>query len=101
VAHNPRDGYLHGFLGYFSAVLGDGPRAESEIAQALSLMPKDSDTRWRAVLTYEALGRHDQTLALLSTSTGEEIADVSRWPDLSELHRNSGFLRLLASHPIR
>ena len=101
VAHNPRDGYVHGFLGYFSAVRGDGPRAESEIAQALSLMPKDSDTRWRAVLTYEALGRHDQTLALLSTSTGEEIADVSRWPDLSELRRNSGFLRLLASHPIK
>jgi tetratricopeptide (TPR) repeat protein len=101
MARNPRDGYVRGFLGYFSAALGDRSRAESELAQALRLMPDDSDTRWRAALAYEALGLRDKTLELLRTSTAEQLADINRWPDLADLHQNSRFLELLTSHHIR
>lgn len=97
---NPRDGYLLAFVAYFDAVLGDRRRAESEMTQALGLAD-DADTRWRAVLTYEALGLREKTLALLSTSTAEQLADVNRWPDLQGLREDSHFVQLLATHQIK
>jgi tetratricopeptide (TPR) repeat protein len=101
MARNPRNGYVRAFLGYFAAALGDRRRAESEIAQALRLFPNDADTRWRAVLSYEALGLRDKTLEVLSTSTAEQLGDVNRWPDLADLHRNRRFLELLASKQVK
>jgi tetratricopeptide (TPR) repeat protein len=101
MARNPRDGYARAFLGYFSAALGQRRRAESEIAQALRLFPDDSATRWRAVLVYEALGLRDKTLELLRTSSGEQLADVNRWPYLADLHTDPRFLQLLNLHQVR
>jgi hypothetical protein len=60
-----------------------------------------SETRWNAVLSYEALHLRNSTLALLSTSTPEQLADVNRWPDLADLHNDPRFLQLLAAHQIR
>jgi len=94
ISKNPRSGYVRSFLAYLSASLGDHARAESEIKQALELSPNDTDTRWMAVLTYEALDQRRATLDLLSTSSAEFLADVSRWPDLAELHRDSRFQQL-------
>ena len=98
MARNPRDGYSRAFLAYFSAVLKDRDRAVSEIAQALRLRPDDSDTRWRAILTYEELGLRDKTIELLRSSTGDQLADLSRWPDLAGLHKDSRVSELLTSH---
>jgi serine/threonine protein kinase/uncharacterized protein HemY len=95
---NPRDGYVRAFVAYFDAALGDH-RAESEITQALGLSGI-SETRWIAVLTYEALGLHEKTLDLVSTSTAEQLADVNRWPDLAGLRQYPRFLQLLVSHQI-
>jgi tetratricopeptide (TPR) repeat protein len=101
LAKNARSGSVRSFLAYLSATLGDPHRAGSEIAQALQLSPGDNNVRTMAVLTYEAVGRRDDTLALLNSSSAEFIADISRWPDLADLHQDSRFKQLLVSRPFR
>jgi eukaryotic-like serine/threonine-protein kinase len=98
---NPRSGYVRSLVAFLCARLGDGRRADSEIAQALQLSPADADVHWMAAATYEALGRRKDTLAVLNTSPSEVIADVSRWPDMADLRRDSRFLHLLASRQIK
>ncbi len=95
---NPRKGMVRAHLAYLSAQLGDKRRAESEIAQALQQSPNDSDTRWLAAVTYEALGRRNDTLSVLADSPPGVLADVNLWPDVSALHQDPRFLRLLSSH---
>ncbi len=99
MAHDPRNGTIRADLAYLCARLGEEQRAESEVAQALQLSPNDADTRWAAAITYEALGQRDNTLAVLSSSPPGVLADLSRWPDVADLHRDPRFLQLLASHP--
>jgi hypothetical protein len=85
-----------------SASLGDANRAESEISQALQLSQIDhADVRWMAVLTYEALGRRNDTFALLENASAEFLADLSRWPDLAGLHQDTRFIQLVASRPLK
>jgi len=98
MAKNPRSGWIRSSLAYLCANLQERQRAESEIAQALQLSPKDADTQFMAVLTNEALHRRDETLAVLSTSSIGTIADLSRWPDLADLHQDPRFLDLMAVH---
>ncbi|MDQ2843698.1 MAG: hypothetical protein M3Y72_22190, partial [Acidobacteriota bacterium] len=85
-------------LAYVCSQLHDGQRAESEIAQALQQSPNDADARWMAAITYESLGRRSDTLSVLAASPPGVLADVSRWPDVADLHQDSRFLLLLASH---
>jgi tetratricopeptide (TPR) repeat protein len=94
---DPRNGYVRSCLAYLSAWLGDRRRAESEVAQALQLAPGDSDTRRMAVKAYEALGRREDSLAVLSTSPAQVVADVGRYPDLADLQKDSRFQALLTS----
>lgn len=98
MARNPRDGYVRSFLAYLCARLGDRQRAESEIAQALQLSSNGANTQFMAAVTYEALGMRDATLAALSAASVDVLADLSRWPDVSELHTDPRFLKLLASN---
>jgi Flp pilus assembly protein TadD len=97
MARNPRDGYARSIRGYFGAALGDRVRAESETAQALHLAPDDAETRWIATLTYEAMGQREASLAVLNRSSRLQLMDVSRWPDLADLQRDSRFTQLLAA----
>jgi Flp pilus assembly protein TadD len=99
-AKNPRKGQVRSFLAYFCATLGERGRAGSEIAQALQLSPNSADTQWMAVLTYESLGRREDALAVLSTSSSEMLADMDRWPDLAYLRQDSRFKELLTSHGV-
>ena len=101
VAQDPRSGYVRSFLAYFCARLGQTTRAESETAQALQLSPNDADTREMAALTYEALGRREDTLGLLTASSTEMIADLNRWPDVADLRKDPRYLQLLASRHIQ
>jgi serine/threonine protein kinase len=96
VARNPRNYTAHSFLAYLCAQLGDG-HAESEISEALRLSPADSDTRWMAALTYEALNRREKTIAVLKGAPPGVLADLSRWPDVADLNKDSRFIQLLAS----
>ncbi len=98
---NPRSGYVRSYLAYLCARLGDHGRAESEIAQALQLSPQDVDTRWFAAKTYEALGRREDTLAVLDASPESVLVEASRYPDLADLQKDSRFLQMLASRRIK
>jgi eukaryotic-like serine/threonine-protein kinase len=98
VTLRPRDGTTRSGLAYLCANLGDRRRAVSEIAQALNFSPNDADTRWWAVLTYEVLNQRDSTLSLLTSSSDELIADLSRWPEVADLHKDSRFKDLLQRH---
>jgi hypothetical protein len=81
--------------------LGDRSRAESEIAQALQLSPENADVRWMAVLTYEALGRREFSLSALSGASREFLADMNRWPDVSDLQRDPRFVQILISNGVQ
>jgi Flp pilus assembly protein TadD len=100
MAKNPRAGSVRSFLAYLCASLGERGRAESEIAQALQLLPDDANTQWMAVLTYETLNRREDTLATLANSSNEMLADLNRWPDMADLRKDSRFQELLTSHQI-
>jgi hypothetical protein len=97
MARNPRNGYVRSICGYFAAVLGDRVRAESETAQALILAADDSETRWMAILTYEALAEREASLAVLSRSSRPQLMDITRWPDVADLSQDLRFLQLLAT----
>ncbi len=101
ISQDPRNGLVRSSLAYFCARLGDRKRAESEIAQALQPLPKDAETLWVAAVTWEALGRRDDTLRILADSPDSVLADLSRWPDVEDLHKDSGFVQLLASRRIK
>jgi Flp pilus assembly protein TadD len=94
---NPRNSYAHACVAYICAWLGEQARARSEIAQALQLSPQDNDTRRMAVKTYEALRQREDSLSVLSGSPLEVRADLSRYPDLADLHRDPRFQVLMSS----
>jgi tetratricopeptide (TPR) repeat protein len=98
MARDPRNSDPRSFVGYLCARLGDRRRAESEVAQALQLSTNEAYTQAMAVLTYEALGLRDSSLAVLSSVPAALLADFTRRPDLADLQTDSRFLRLLASH---
>ena len=101
MTQDPRNGKIRSHLAYICARLGDPQRAASEIAQAMQLSPNDPDTSWVAAVTYEALGQRENTLAVLKGSPEGVLADLSRWPDVADLHKDPRFLQLLASHQLK
>lgn len=101
MSQDPRDGGVRSCLAWFCARLGQKARAESEIAQALELSPNDALTRWMAVVTWEALDVRSGALEVLRGSPDAVLADISHWPDLADLHKDSRFLEMLASRHIK
>jgi serine/threonine protein kinase/tetratricopeptide (TPR) repeat protein len=95
MTNNPRNGVVRAHLAYLCAQTGDRQRAESEIAQSLQLSPNDAETHFMAAITYEALGRRNDTLSILASSPASVLRDLSRWPDVADLHKDSRFLQLL------
>ena len=98
---NPKDGYTRSKMAYLLARLGNRQRAESEIAQALQLTPSNAEVRSTAAETYEALAEREETLKILSSSTDEVIADLSRWPEVAELQNDPRFQQLLIARQIK
>jgi tetratricopeptide (TPR) repeat protein len=94
---NPKDAYARACLAYVCAWTGARGRAQSEIAQALQISPGLSDVRRLAVKTYEALERREDSLAILRTAPPEVVADLGRYPDLADLHRDARFVSMLSS----
>ncbi|MBS1859517.1 MAG: tetratricopeptide repeat protein [Acidobacteria bacterium] len=101
MARNPRDASVRSRVAYVCARLRDRQRAESEVAQALQLSPKSTESRIMAVWTYEALGRRQDTLAILKDSSDQVLGQALRRVDLAELHRDSRFQQLVDSRQIK
>ena len=57
--------------------------------------------RWDGSLDLWALGQRDETLDVLRNSPDGVLADVSRWPDVADLYKDSRFSQLLASHQLK
>jgi serine/threonine-protein kinase len=95
LAGHPGDAKTRSYLAFVCARLGEATRAESEVNQAQTQLPNDGRVRFMAAATFEALGRRDDTLKLLSTFSRSELADVNRWPDMADLSHDSRFLKLL------
>ena len=98
LTNNPRNGWLRAQLAYLCAQQKDGRRAESELAQALKQSPHDADVLWWAAVTYETLGRRNDTLAVLAASPPGVLKDLNRWPDVADLQADPRFKQLLALH---
>jgi Flp pilus assembly protein TadD len=94
---NPHKTHARACTAYLYARLGDRRRADTEIAQALQAAPNDVDTRFIAVSTLEAIGRREETIALLESSPPALVADVSRFPDLADLAKDPRFIRIMRS----
>jgi tetratricopeptide (TPR) repeat protein len=97
IAKDLRDSKTRSHLAFVCARLGNSTRAASEIEQALRTSPDDASVRFMAAATFEALGRRDDTLRLLTTFSYTELADVNRWPDMADLSHDPRFLKILAS----
>ena len=101
LGRDPRDALVRSRLAYLCARLENPARAESEIAQALSLSPQDANVRDMAVDVYEALGRRDDALAVLRASSDEVLVEAVHGPDLAGLHADPRFQQLVALHHIQ
>jgi eukaryotic-like serine/threonine-protein kinase len=98
----PSDGYPRSFVAYFAARLGERRAAENDIAQALKLA-SDGDTRVlrMAALTYEALHKRNEALALLRTAPQTILSELDRHPDLGDLRRDQRFRELITDVPVK
>jgi eukaryotic-like serine/threonine-protein kinase len=101
IPRNPHDGTLRARLAYLCARLGDGKRAESELEQALHDSPQDTLVLSKAVLVHEALGDRQSALAILKNLPREVLLEISRDPDLADLHKESRFKELIDLHNLR
>jgi tetratricopeptide (TPR) repeat protein len=90
----PTNAFEHAMVGYASARTGDIRGATVETNQALALAPGDSRVLWRAAVTWEAIRRRDQTLAVLRKAPVSMIEQLGREPDLSDLAADPRFIQL-------
>jgi serine/threonine protein kinase/lipopolysaccharide biosynthesis regulator YciM len=95
LAQNPRLGTPRAFVAYLEAQLGDAQRAADDIAEALQFSPGDSKVMRRAVLTYEALGRHDDSLEVIAKASPELLRELDRHPDLANFSKDPRFRELV------
>ncbi|HXS98813.1 MAG TPA: protein kinase [Candidatus Limnocylindrales bacterium] len=92
----PHSGYYHAVLAYLCAQTAANGRAAVEVAQAVQLSPKHSDTLYYAALTYERLGDRESALNVLKTGPRSLLEDLNRWPEAKQLAASDGFRQLLA-----
>jgi tetratricopeptide (TPR) repeat protein len=97
IALNPRDGPLRSRMAYVCARLGDRQRADSELGQAIRLSRESVDTLQTAVRVYEVLGRRDDALEILNSSSGDVLAHTFRHSDLADLRQDDRFQQLVES----
>jgi hypothetical protein len=68
-----------------------------EIERARRLAPTNVNVLFRAAVVYEVAGNRDRALSVLKSSVegGYSIDEVRRAADLSELHKDPRYQRLL------
>jgi len=91
-----KNGFTRATLAYLAAALGDEKAALDEAIQAIRFSPADGNTQFLVALTFEALHRRTEAINLLQTVSRGVLDDLSRWPDVADLVRDSRFLQLTA-----
>lgn len=87
----PQSAELRSLFAYFCARLGDRPRAQQEIGEAVNLAPGDSGILRFAVLTYEALGQRDLAIGASHAMTAAQLKHLQREPDLADFCQDPRF----------
>jgi tetratricopeptide (TPR) repeat protein len=93
---NPHRGYIRAFVAYAKLRLGDNAAAEEEISQALQSAAGNGQVIHVAVLIYDALGKRDRAIEVLSGSTPEGLREIDRDRDLTSLRQDPRFVQLMA-----
>jgi tetratricopeptide (TPR) repeat protein len=93
---NPHSGYIRAFVAYAKLRLGDNAAAEEEISQALQSAAGNGQVIHVAVLIYDALGKRDRAIEVLSGSTPEGLREIDRDRDLTSLRQDPRFVQLMA-----
>src|SRR5262249_46355221 len=75
--------------------------AEFEADQAGLFAPGSVEVAWVRMLTYEALGKRERSLALAETMPDNTLRLANTYPDLAGLRSDPEFQRLLSSHHIQ
>jgi serine/threonine-protein kinase len=88
-------GLLCILAGYYQ-MLGEGPRAETLVEQALNLAPDDVEVLFLAARTYETLGRREKALQWIGKALdqGYPLDKIERARALEELRADPRFQRL-------
>jgi serine/threonine protein kinase/tetratricopeptide (TPR) repeat protein len=95
VARNPRQASTRARLAIVSAYLGERARAESELAQALSLEPESAGVLRDSAIVYEFLGRLDNAIAVLENAPKFLLEDLAHQPDTRRLQNDARFKDLV------
>jgi serine/threonine protein kinase/tetratricopeptide (TPR) repeat protein len=95
LTRSPLNGYVRGYVAYISARLGDGKRAEDEIAQALLMSQGETKVIRHAVLTYDVLGKRNLAFEVLKGANSQMLQELSRQPDLADFRRDHRFIDLV------
>jgi eukaryotic-like serine/threonine-protein kinase len=84
---NPTNSEALGGLALYQAHLDRNSQAETNIAKALALAPKDSDLLFTSALVYELIGQRDRALTALdqAVKAGFSREEVEREPELRAL----------------
>lgn len=93
---NPRNGRARAYAGYAAARLGDRPRGQQDIEEALQLVPNDKVVIRRAVMMFEMLGRRDRALTILETAPSDVLRELDRQPDMADFRLDPRFIQLKA-----
>jgi tetratricopeptide (TPR) repeat protein/predicted Ser/Thr protein kinase len=93
---NPRSGRTRAYVAYLEARLGDSPRGQQEMEQALELEPNDKVVIRRAVVMYEMLGQRGRALEIAETAPSDVLRELDRQPDLADFRRDPRFSELKA-----
>ncbi|HWZ45142.1 MAG TPA: protein kinase [Candidatus Saccharimonadales bacterium] len=93
---NPHRGYIRAFVAYAKLRLGDYAGAEEEISQALHSSAGNGQVVQVAVLIYDALGKRDRAIDILSGSTPDVLGEIDRDRDLADFRQDLRFRQLMA-----
>ncbi len=90
---NPRDAATRAELALLLAEAGDHAGAVKEIDDALAFAPNDAAVLFRAVMTYESLGRRDDALRAWHelATTGTLTKEIEQRPELKSLRADPRF----------
>jgi eukaryotic-like serine/threonine-protein kinase len=94
---DPRNAPARAQLAYTLVRLGSPALAADEALQAVRLGKSEYAVLFWAVMSFEALGRRADALALSADASPEQLKDLRRQPDLAEFSRDPKFLALINS----
>lgn len=95
----PGNATFHSQMGLYSAYTGDTKEALNRVRQALKISSEVADVQFRAALTFEVIGNHDEALAALvnAANLGYPLNLIESAPDLLNLRREARYQQFITN----